>query len=278
MRRDFFKILQYISQNNIQSLLTTNATLIDRSVAARLRKYGLKQARVSLDGSCSSIHAKLRGTRKSFHQAVSGIKHLIDEGIMVTAITVVSRHNLSDVENICDLCLSIGVEGVNFITLVPGGRGKNLNDLILSPGEYRRFLQQIERLRRTKGKQGLAILSEAPLQAIVRGMKDSGICCAASAFIFVCEDGSVTACPYFFEKIGSIRKSSIIKIWRHSDFLNNLCNEKLLSDECRICDYSDSCFGGCRAAAYNVFGSISRPDPFCWISKDIARKCLKMGK
>jgi radical SAM protein with 4Fe4S-binding SPASM domain len=275
LRRDFFKILRYVSQTKVMPYLTTNATLIDRTTAARLKEGGLKQARVSLDGSLPDIHARLRGTEESFHRAVSGIKHLIEEGIPVTTISVISRHNFSDMENICDLCLSMSVGGVNFMPLIPGGRGKQLRDLVLSPNEYRDFLRQAERLSRMKGKKGLTILSEAPLQAVIRKTKGSGICCAASTFVFICEDGSVTPCSYFFEKVGSIRKSSLLRIWRHSAFLDDLCDEDMLAGECRSCKYSDSCFGGCRAAVYNAFGSISRPDPFCWISKDIGRRCLK---
>lgn len=262
LRRDVYRILDYVAENDLRACLTTNATLINSKIAAKIKKR-VQFVRVSLDGSCPAVHEKIRNSPGSFSRTLRGILCLRKQQIHVSLLTVVSMHNLDDLENICDLCVSLGISGINFMTLVPGGRGENLSHLVLSPREYKYFLIKLEELRKTYKK--LSILSEAPLRAVIRKTEGSGFCLAGSSFIFIMEDGRVTPCPYFFNEIGNIRESKLIDIWNNNKFLKELCAPRLLAKECKKCKYGKICFGGCRAAAFHKYGSISEPDPFCWV-------------
>ncbi len=84
-----------------------------------LIKSGLDQVIISLDGSCSSIHDKLRNLPGAFENVIKSIKSIKNQksNLLIRVNTVVSPFNFEDLENILDLLVSLGVDQWSIIPL-----------------------------------------------------------------------------------------------------------------------------------------------------------------
>jgi radical SAM protein with 4Fe4S-binding SPASM domain len=263
LHKDIFSIINYASEKNLKVSLTTNGVVINRRVAKKLKDLDTWLIRVSLDGSIPKIHDNFRGVVGSYIRTIKGIKALLAENLNVVVLTVVSKHNIHEVERIIDVVRRLGVKAINTYIFVPGGRGKNVENLALTSSEYKKFLERIISLKE-KYKE-IQILTKAPLMSLLYNSEISGACAAGTSNLFIEENGDVIPCPYLPLVIGNTRKTRLDYMWKNSKILYELRDPNKLSNTCKECEYVKRCFGGCRAAAYHKYGSISYPDPNCWI-------------
>jgi cytosylglucuronate decarboxylase len=110
--------IAYLHQSGFKTSLITNGFLLPQRAVA-LAKAGLDQVIVSLDGSKSELHDKLRGLPGLFSNALSGIKaiKLANENIIIRVNTVVSPHNIGDLEKMLDLLSKHNVDQWSLIPL-----------------------------------------------------------------------------------------------------------------------------------------------------------------
>jgi len=79
-RNDMLQIMKNLSDNNHSIMLRTNATLVNKQIAKKLKKLdNLIMVAVSLDGSNENVFSILRGNGV-FEKTISGIKNLVDNG------------------------------------------------------------------------------------------------------------------------------------------------------------------------------------------------------
>jgi len=260
---NIYNILEYASSYKFQIGITTNGTLVTENVAKKLKSFSVDLVRVSLDSHKPDVHDWFRGKSHSFKAACEGIRHLLKEKLNVTVLTVISKHNIADWEEMIKTCGNLGVRALNTYIFVPKGRGEDKNKLALNPQEYKSFLTRVVEIQNSR--KNIHLVTDAPLLSVLRESKESGSCQAGMFDLFIKEDGEVTPCPYFTNSIGSIRKKPLSQIWRNSNFLASLRSKARLPGTCKSCDFSESCFGGCRAAAYCAHKTISAPDPNCWL-------------
>lgn len=270
LRSDFPSILEYSSNKRFLICVSTNGSLIDQKCAKMFLQYNVSLVKVSLDSANPLIHNKIRGTNDAFDKTINGIKNLVKIGIPVTIQTALSKINIGEIEDIVNLCIDLDVKNINFFIVVPGGRAKYIREYILTPIEYRKVLDKIWNLKNKYST--VNFVTDSPLNFVyetINGIRDKSknecMCLAGRTGVFIKEDGSVIPCPYFDVSLGNINSSSLKDIWINSNLINALNDKKFLAEDCRECDYSLECFGGCRAAAYYVFGNISNKDPFCWL-------------
>ncbi|MDP2401036.1 MAG: radical SAM protein, partial [Actinomycetota bacterium] len=90
MRPNFWEMLDEARKYGIQVTISTNATLVDRDVAKRLKTAGVSYIATSLYGPDEFHDAlvKVPGTRK---RVVEAIKILREEGVGVAVKTAVSK-------------------------------------------------------------------------------------------------------------------------------------------------------------------------------------------
>lgn len=262
MHRDFSEILEYAcSKKNLKVGVVTNGTMLDEKKAAFFKKLGVYLVRVSLDGFDRATHEGFRRA-ECFDRTIRGIRNLLKYDISTTVLSVISKYNFHYFEKIVDKCTDIGVKSINLITFVPAGRGMKNSWLGLDSAEYKRFLQRVLKLKRSST---IRVLTETPLLGVLGGAECHAMCLAGIFMIVVNATGDITPCSYFDRILGNIKKDTIQNVWQRNKFLKDLCNPAFLSSECKKCEYSETCFGSCRAAAFQTFGTISAPDPACWI-------------
>ena len=253
LRKDIFELVRYGTEKGLKMGLGSNGSLIDDIAAKRLKEAGLKTVSISLDSSIPERHDEFRGVSGSWEKAVSAIKALRDNDMLVQVNTTVTQDNFDEIDEIMSLVEKLGVENFHLFFLVPTGRGAKITDI--SPTMYEGMIK-ITFAKTAKHK-----LNVRPSCApqFMRIAKDVGLdmrqwirgCIAGLYYCRVYPNGEITPCPYLPIKLGNIREKSFKDIWRTSEVFKSLRDFSALKGKCGVCDYRSLC-GGCRARAYGL--------------------------
>ncbi|MFW9893857.1 MAG: radical SAM protein [Candidatus Thorarchaeota archaeon] len=275
MREDFIEILRYASQYNFGLSFSTNGVLIDDQMLEDLEDLKVFQVQVSLDG-LEETHNQIRGLPNSFQLAVEAIKRLIGSGIQVGISTTVNKQNLTELEDLIQLSLSLGASYFKPIPIMPVGRGKDVNQLMLSPSEteqYVKFLlskkNQYENELHIFAEETYSWLFHEPPEPHSFSTKlTHSTCAAGTSQLVFSSNGKVYPCPFLHDFVaGDLKSESIQQIWENSRVLRQFREVTTtdLKGKCKQCPYIPfRCRGGCRAAAYALTGDFYAEDPMCW--------------
>lgn len=118
IRKDTIEIIDYCTKNNIETNVTTNATLINKEVAKRILNSGLRTINISLDSIEPETHDYLRNKRGTFDKVMKAIRYLNteDKKLCIVIATVLMKQNYKKIKDL-----------TNFV------KDNNLNGIILQP-------------------------------------------------------------------------------------------------------------------------------------------------
>ncbi len=303
MRKDIFDVLKRASDHGVFTAIATNATLITKDVAKRLKDVNLGYVQISLDGANPETHNGFRGVSKAFERAIQGIKNCVEQDIFVEVATTATKINYEEIPVIIDLCEKLNVDWWMMYNFVPTGRGRFILENDLSPEERERLLKILWEKLRSKPK--LQVLSTAPqyarvaLQMEEEAKEKSGEIivpthfynphlhgqllslsdfiggCGAGRFYCALEpNGDVTPCVFFPLKVGNIKIDDFKETWENNKIFLDLRDRDKLKPHCGVCEYKYVC-GGCRARAYGYFGDYLAPDPGCINNRQEWNKLLR---
>ncbi len=294
MRKDFFEIAKYATDNDFYVSIASNGTLITPEVARKLKEAGVEYVEISLDGF-EKTHDEFRGIEGAWKRAVQGIKNAIDTGLDVGVATTVTKYNLKEIPEFLDF-LEKEIRPRRFIhfNFIPTGRGKDIIEADLSPEEREELLDFLyQKLVDPKFK--MDVLSTAPQYAVtsltfferfggpvvathfinqkaaemLKGKAKTlapflGGCGAGRLYMALEPNGDVKPCVFIPVIVGNLKRKSLKEIWLKSPILKEI-REREEFKGCGQCSYREIC-GGCRARAYGYFGDLKGPDPGCSIN------------
>lgn len=288
-RKDVLDLAKYATSRGIKVALATNGTLVDESMARRIKESGVVRVAISLDGADATTHDGFRGIPGAFERAIRGMKFLQNEGVGVQINTTVTRRNADQMQQIYDLAISLKAAALHTFLLVPVGCGLTIaKEAMIPADEYERILNwfydrekeaRIEmkatcsphyyRVRRQRmaedraaGRDFVPIMGAAPhsrhadLSAITRG------CLAGTGVCFVSHKGQVYPCGYLPLEAGDLRQDSFENVWENSTLFASLRNTDNLTGKCGCCEFKNVC-EGCRARAYAETGDFLGEEPHC---------------
>jgi AdoMet-dependent heme synthase len=295
-RDDIFDIGAYGRSKGFRMALATNGTMIDRTLADRIRQTGFSRVAISLDGALAATHDAFRGIQGSHAKAIDGLRFLREAGVSIQINSTVAKHNVAELPAMIDLALSLGADALHIFMLVPVGCGVSIADReMLSADEYERVLhwfydrskdvtfdlkatcaphyfrvraQRIveERKHGDRSTPFVALGTQLhaapdpaggrPLSAMTRG------CLAGTAVCFVSNAGDIYPCGYLPVSAGNVKQQRFGEIWAKSAVFQQLRDPSALTGKCGICKYEGIC-GGCRARAFSDHGDYLAEEPFC---------------
>ncbi|AWB10314.1 Radical SAM superfamily enzyme, MoaA/NifB/PqqE/SkfB family [Thermodesulfobium acidiphilum] len=247
VRRDWEEILDFFSKKHIEYYILTNATLIDKDVARKLKDFHVSGVQVSLDGP-EKIHDYIRG-QDSFKKAVIGINNLRENEIDVTLNTTISKINYESFQDLFQVAKSLQVSGLVFSRLVPTGHSQDSKDLILSKEELRsiyNFVKENNLISDFKVNTGDPIAS---LYIDCNTSYGFGGCAAGFAGITILSDATLVPCRRLKIPLGNLRRDSFREIWANSEVLNKLRDQENYFGKCKECSEFMKC-RGCRAVCF----------------------------
>ncbi|MBU7011088.1 MAG: radical SAM protein [Theionarchaea archaeon] len=253
LREDIYEILSALKEKKIGVFLFTNGILLDSKTIQKLKEIEVDQVVVSLDGASASSHNYLRGDHV-FSRVVENIKELKKCGLKLRINTVIHQKNKHELVPLLNLLKEIGADEFRMSPLIPQGRGKENQELGISPEEYRKILLEYSAFAKSNGKTQIPIQTGEGYCMEAMGMLKKTSCGVGTFSCMVRADGYVVICPSLSDdrwSAGNIREHSLGDIWEHSSVFHPL---RMFSvnriEACKTCQWKYTCLGGCRAHAY----------------------------
>lgn len=198
LRDDFLSLVDFATPMAF-TIVRTNGTLITHKTAARLKAANVAVVCVDIEGATAATHDRIVGTPGAFELSVRGARHLVEQGITTFVSTILTRHNIGELQAMAELTANIGAQKLGVLRLYPLGMARrNWTDLAVSLPE------QMAALRSLRPKAGVKLMqSWHP--------NDPNCCWQMSA---VDAYGNSIGCPYLrdFANYGNVRESTFRKI------------------------------------------------------------------
>lgn len=295
-RPDLAELVGYARERGLRAVLSTNGTLLDEPLVARLAETGLSYVGVSLDG-LEAVHDRFRGVEGAFRSALRGLRLAKAAGLRTGLRLTLSRANRADIPALFGLMKREGIDRACFYHLVYTGRGDALRAEDLSPAECRAAVRTIMDETRDWFAAGgrpeiltvdnhadgpfvyLELLKENPgrAAATLELLKMNGGNSSGLGLGCISWDGEVYADQFWrHHPLGNVRSRRFSEIWSDvsgdtaaSAFLAELRNRRRhLTGRCARCRWLDVCGGNFRARAEAVTGDIWASDPACYLEDD----------
>lgn len=131
LRKDFFDLLELLHKHKKTAsfAVLTNGTLIDDSIASRLKDLQPRFIQVSLDGN-ETTHDEIRGAG-SYRKTLSALKKLSVHKIRTVVSFTAHRKNFLEFEDVAEVSERYNASGVWADRLIPLGTGSKAG--ILTP-------------------------------------------------------------------------------------------------------------------------------------------------
>ncbi len=280
LRSDWLTIVEAIRACGINCTLTTGGYGISASTAAAMRKAGLQQVSVSIDG-CERTHDLLRGKPGSWKAAFQSLAHVSRAGIPITCNTQINRLSAPELPLIYADILEAGCRAWQLQLTVPMGRAADRPALLLQPPEFLDLFPLLNELAIRAKEDGLLFFPGnnigyyGPYERRLRAEQGHNAiwegCQAGINTLGIEADGAIKGCPSLPTSVytgGNIRTQSLREIIDHAPELAINAGQgtaaalEPLWGFCRGCDYAALCRGGCSWTAHVFFGRRGN-NPYC---------------
>lgn len=296
-RDDLVELVEYGTERGLAMTLTPSATTsMTKDILRSLRDAGLRRLALSLDGSTANRHDEFRGESGCFAATQRVARTAREMGLPLQINTTVCKETVDDLPLIRDRLNEFEPVLWSVFFLVPVGRGTELNSIPAPKAE-----QVMEWLSSVANNSEFGVkTTEAPMYRRVRirhrsspetdasppteesrsppggtvnsrasrndghsgkSLRRRGII-AGDGFAFVSHTGEVFPSGFLPQRVGSVRNSNIVDLYRHAELFNRLRDRGELSGKCGACKFRRIC-GGSRSRAFAVMDDPFASDPLC---------------
>jgi MoaA/NifB/PqqE/SkfB family radical SAM enzyme len=239
LRKDTPVLLARIKERGMEGILTTNGTLLDKTLSDRLIEMGWDEIHFSVDGPTPEIHDALRGLDGAFSRTVRAACRLAvakrSQGLSTPRIAlhfVLTCENYETLGEMVRLGASLGAFRIDFDALIaytPEQRA-----LMLTPDQAARVPALAQQAKRLADKLGIATTLEnfcdparlqrgeqPPPATDAPGLKGAP-CLKAWHYLVVQADGLTSPCCVLAGEGGTVREASLDTVWREDPFMNRV--------------------------------------------------------
>jgi len=263
LRKDIFILIKEIRKLGMTPLLVTNGTLMTEKMAKKLIDSGLSSIIVSLDGSNSEIHDKLRGVRGCFEKSIEAIKILRKVGkdkLTVGINTLITQENHRDLLNIAKLTKKLGINYIRFLPyhiIYPHNIYSSQNEtlFISNEEEILELEQEIQKLIKFTRESRMTTNSKIFLKKIPDYFRRKIVvknCYAGYLFVDINCYGDVYPCLLKRTKL-NIKNSSFESIWGSKPF--HELRKKIRKGKCKNCWHSCYMEPNIRTSLFYILGN-----------------------
>lgn len=245
MRSDLERCGRAIYERGFPWGMVTNGLAMTEKRYRALRAAGMHTATVSLDG-LPTEHNYMRGHARSFEKATDAIRMMgSDKGFIFDVVTCVNRRNLSQLDEVKELLISLGVKAWRLFTIFPTGRAADDPELQLSNEDFCHLLDYIRKNRAEEKRIELSYGCEGFLGNYEGDVRKHFFSCNAGVSVgSVLVDGSISACTSIRADYiqGNIYQDNFWDVWqnRFEPYRNR---EWMRRDECADCSMWRYCEG-----------------------------------
>jgi AdoMet-dependent heme synthase len=236
LRTDFFEILEYARALMFSVRLKTNAILIRKREAERLRAAGIEGIQISIYSHRAEVHDAITKAPGSLKRSIDAIRFLKSYGLKTTIANVLMLQNMQDYPGVRALARELDVEFTIDPTITPKMDGDRS---ILSLNIEREALQRVFHDEELVGD-----LEEfcRPAAAAGEDELDSLPCSAGHTGCYVSPYGDVYPCVQFPLATGNVRRQRFADIWNDSEQMNEVRSIRMRDlPTCSGCGHVTGC-------------------------------------
>jgi radical SAM protein with 4Fe4S-binding SPASM domain len=272
LRKDWYTLGKEVKDSGIELLVISNGFNINNDIIAKLVKLQPYGVSVSIDGATAKTHDHIRGVDGSFKKVMEFISLSRKAELPTAVITTVNKLNFKDLPAMKDFLLEKNIAW-QIQTAAPEGRFPK--KLTLSKEEFYSLGLFIASLHKKHSVKELPVVGAHCCGYYSRYIPPLGLspqwrgCQAGITILSIKSDGNVIGClstPDDYIE-GNIRDRSIVDIWNDSNAFSYNRNFKRedLGENCKDCQYSEICKGGCMGMSTSLTGK-PHNDPYCFYS------------
>ncbi len=231
--KKFLSLVQLSDKLGIRTSVTTNGSLIDKSMARKIVFSGLSYIAVSLDSVDPKIHNKQRGLSNLHQQVMEAIKHLVSTKIetyrplKIFINSLIFKQNLKEIIPLVLFASNLGVDAITFQPIAdPGffGPGEIDNKWYEKSDfwpEYAETKKVITKLIELKNQGEIIGNTLTDLKKFLDYFKNpikfatSYSCHAHLDSLVISAEGEIKLCPSM-SAIGKILKDDLDRVWSNN--------------------------------------------------------------
>ncbi len=252
MRTDFFRVLEHARSLLFCVKVKTNALMIGKAEAERLRELAVESVQVSIYSHRPEVHDGITNLPGSLERSLAGIRLLREQGVKTIIVNVLMRQNLQDYPGVIALAKELGALFTVDPTVTPRMDGDRS---ILSLGISQADLREVFRTPELVGNVNEFCAPPKPADGETLNELP---CSAGHTLCYISPYGDVHPCVQFPLAAGNLRARKFLDIWRHSPQMTAVRSIRARDlTVCSTCAHLGSCTR-CPGLAY-MEGSMRGP-------------------
>lgn len=250
LRRDLTEIIKCCVKNRLRSVLTSNGTIIDETMAQEVIRSGLNHIHFSLDGlEKANDFTRGDGSFKKVIQAIKvmdDIRRKCDSGLSIGIACTVMNHNLEDLPELLGYADELNVDVINFQPLLNDNsntRGERESKFWVDANRLSVVDEVIEKIKTYKRRR-ITLYEEPSLRLLGKYYKrnlstSDWKCFGGYKTVFICVDDDNSRLVYTCHGIcGNLAKKSLKDCWFSPEARKLREKSKKCRNLCLQCCYS----------------------------------------
>ena len=268
VRRDLAELVAHARKVGLYSNLITSGVTLDQARIARLAEAGLDHVQLSFQdvdhqtAAYIANYAGVQGKKLAFARMVR------EAALPLTVNAVINRHNITRVERMIDLAVSLGAGRVEVAhAQYYGWAIRNRAALMPTLAQVQEATGRVEAAReRLRGQ----IVIDYVLPDYYARQPKACMGGWGRQFLNITPSGEVLPCHAAQTIPGlafeSVRHKPLTEIWAASEAFERFRGTDWMPEPCRSCDQREVDWGGCRCQALAIAGDAGATDPACAFS------------
>jgi len=245
LREDLVELVAYSKQ--FTTGVITNGTLLSSELAGKLCDAHLDWIQITLESTSAAIHDEIQGRKGAWDETVAGIKNAVAAGLSVSVNATLSKKNAHELKKLIDFAGKLHVRYVSTNAIINAGRGIAEKE---ESGLKEQMLQTIlEEAKSYAKSRDISFNWFLPtcyknVNPVTLGFGQR--CCSACSVNMMIEpNGDVIPCQSWTQqKLGNILSDPWEYIW-NNPVAQDIRNHVFVQEECKGCDYLETCLGAC---------------------------------
>lgn len=273
----FIDVVAALNSAGMTTSMVTGGGGMTRESALAMKKAGMQQVSVSIDGTALS-HDLIRASKGSHQAALKALDYVMEAGMTPSSNMSINRVNLGDVGSVFELLVQKGVRSWQIQITTPMGRAADRPEMILQPYDLIDLMPRLAAVKAKAFKEGLLMMPGnnlgyfGPEETLLRSMSEKGVDhwmgCSAGKYVMGIEsNGGIKGCLTLQSQRyvgGNVKESSVKELWESTEELATFRSRTVddLWGYCRECIFAENCMGGCGFTSFSLFGRMGN-NPYC---------------
>jgi radical SAM protein with 4Fe4S-binding SPASM domain len=272
LRPDLFEILAAARRLHFDVSLKTNALLVTRERAARLRELGVRRVQISVYSEEPTVHDAVTKVKGSLERTLAAIPLLLEQGLQVKLACPLMKENLMAYRGVMALAENLGVPYVLDLTITPMMDGSDgplahrvstaeLLPVLQDPALHGCDPQPVSQAAGTDETWSPSF-SSAVTSGIDSSAYDDLPCSAGHNSCYISPYGDVFPCVQLPQAAGNLRRERFADIWYYAPQLEQLRavreSQLPVCSRCEIRAYCERCPGLAWMEGGDLLGAYER--------------------